>query len=191
MKSAFTRTAAAMFSVAAALFFLAVPSAKATPTNAPYGLFTISGTGTIASNTFTFSNSDSAATFSNPVGPNFQPVTFSPSTNLSGLSTPTQLFTVTEGSSNLTFFLTSVSSVVNAASGVTGSFTGVGYFTDSSFPSTDYYGTFSLTNSAQGAGDQIYSVSLMVGTPEPSGLILLGTGLLAMALVAGKKFRTV
>ncbi|SEF49236.1 PEP-CTERM protein-sorting domain-containing protein [Bryocella elongata] len=193
MKSAFTRNAAAIFTLVAALFFLAVPSAKATPTNpAPYGTFTYGGYGTIASNTFTYNaGSPTFDTSYNTTRGTYGSATLtllSP-INLGTISTPEELFTMVLGGTTLTFYLTEVDSYTAATVSTKGSFTGLGYFTDSDYPGVDYYGAFSLTNSGVGAGDQNFSAQLTVGTPEPSALVLLGTGLLAMALVAGRKFR--
>jgi hypothetical protein len=190
MKSAFTRSAAAVFTLVAALFFLAVPSAKATPTGpAPYGTFTFFGTGTVANNSFSWtSGSDLALAGPNPVGSGGV-VTFTAATTLQPLSSPADLFTLVVNSDTLTFFLTEVDSYTSAGVGTKGSFTGIGYFTDNAFPGTHFDGSISLTNSQTGAGDQPFSASLVIGTPEPSALVLLGTGLLAMALMAGRKLR--
>jgi hypothetical protein len=134
MKSAFTRSAAAVFTLVAALFFLAVPSAKATPTGpAPYGTFTFFGTGTVANNSFSWtSGSDLALAGPNPVGSGGV-VTFTAATTLQPLSSPADLFTLVVNSDTLTFFLTEVDSYTSAGVGTKGSFTGIGYFTDLSW----------------------------------------------------------
>jgi len=194
MKSAFTRSAAAIFTLVAALFFLAVPSAKATPTAvAPYGTFNFSGYATISGDTFTYNPNDPVDDFTtNQSRSPWNGGTITAfTTNLDTVSSvnPEELFTLTTNGATLTFYLTSITSLTNAAAGSQGQFTGYGYYTDSLTGVTQYTGTISLTNSGTGAGDQNYSAVVIIGTPEPSALVLLGTGLLAMALVAGRKFR--
>jgi hypothetical protein len=90
-------------------------------------------------------------------------------------ATPVDFFTVTEGGVTLDYFITKVDSVTVGTGSTTGQFTAEGYVTETGYAATPV--TFQLTNSGTGAGVKSFSFALIAGTPEPSSLALLGTGM--------------
>jgi len=76
--------------------------------------------------------------------------------------------------------------------GTTGSFSAEGYAVEVGNPSSKTDGTFFLTNFGPGKGEQTFSAEFFgpAQAPEPSSLMLLGTGVLAAAGgLARKKLR--
>jgi hypothetical protein len=115
------------------------------------------------------------------------PAYFSNIPNLSGFSGTELLVSTSDFVDNLDFYLTGVSDQV------VGGFlliTGTGYFTESGFGafSGDLPGTIAIDT--QGTGNTTFSASADTTnvTPEPSGLLLLGTGLIGAAGFARRKF---
>ena len=120
----------------------------------------------------------------------FNPASFS-SFNGFSLGSGKQVFTTTEGGETLTFKITSVltSTIDSAGPGLTG----VGVLSETgTTPYTDTTASFTLnTNSAAGTFITFNTSPLNAATPEPSSLVLLGSGLVSAAGMLIRRRRTV
>jgi len=109
---------------------------------------------------------------------------------------PNGSFTITENGETASFVVTSVISDIVSAGPMTGETTleatGTGTFTMSGIVNGIGLATFVDTSQSLNGVDQLTSFSAstnVVTTPEPSGLFLLGTGLLSSAGVLLKRRR--
>ena len=129
--------------------------------------------------------------------PTFPPNTALPfalgfQTVMSRLGMPSVLaLTTTQGLNTLDFFMTDDS--VSLVSGITGctltclDVTGDGFYTETGFPQLP--GAFTFTTQAVDAtgGTEVTFSATGFETPEPTSLLLLGTGILGLAGIARRK----
>ncbi|MEO7028644.1 MAG: PEP-CTERM sorting domain-containing protein [Acidobacteriaceae bacterium] len=186
--------------LSAALLASCAPAALATPI---FGHISVSGKGTIGSSAISFVNPQkgqknpqgsvvgngiaSFATFKNST-PFFYNYTASNKIfafSSASAAHPVQLFQVTQSGKTLTFFVTNVNQGTLGKLGTTGGFSGQGFVTLSGYSQTNVQ--FVLTNGGPGAGEKNFTVDLIAHAPEPSGLVLLGTGVMG---AAGMMFRS-
>ena len=185
-----------IFALGAALV-LAAPLAHATTIDANFGVAGPASYTYISpqSATFAFANSPvPGATFTTVGGstitPYFTPgqtITFQTNTFSLGplgstttLATPFAIGTTTEGGETLTFYVTSYVANYIGPSGA--NIDGTGYFTETgavNYTQTNAY--FAFAPSKAGSSMTFSANTVTAATPEPSSLVLLGSGLVSAA----------
>ena len=170
--------------VAAAAALAIAPLASA---DSITGTLNIAGSDTVGAGGITFSNpaliTTSTGTFA-AFGNFVDQVTMAniPST----VTTPFNLVTGSSGLALTDGLVYDVTSYTYSDDGVNTKVTGIGMMELSGYTNTTY--TFDLTT--QDNSGQISSFSLSAVTPEPSSLLLLGTGLLGLAFFAFRKAKS-
>jgi hypothetical protein len=174
--------------VALAMAFVIAPSAFATTcsTNCVTGSISLAGSDTTNGTseiTFTFAlplyGGTSGSTLALANGESINMVT----PNLSASSVGSNLFITTSGSTSLSFLISSVT--LTPESGGNLQISGLGTLTEAGYNPTP--GSFDVNTA--GDGNVSFSADATV-TPEPSSLLLLGTGLLGLAFVAFRKAKS-
>jgi hypothetical protein len=181
---------------------LAVSASYASATTI-FGQLSISGTDTYTANTISFDTGPT--TIGGAVTGTFNP-TFTDGTAVTmtdfatdGTFVPTTVFSVTESGVTLTYFLQTLTTTFSNAgvpSAYPGDLTllGTGYFTETGYGNAT--ANFNLTSQfGSTGGTQVTfsetSYAEPSAAPEPSGLVLLGTGLMGTAGLLFRKRKSV
>jgi hypothetical protein len=181
----------------------AASSSFALASTIAYGQISLEGTDTYTGNTVTFPSGDTTigGMITGTFAPYFTDTTVVTMTNFStdGTFVPTTVFSVTENGETLTYFLQTLTTIFSNG-GVVGPYPGdltllgTGYFTETGVVNyASAPANFNLTTqygASSGVGVTFSETNFAALAPEPSSIVLLGTGLFGAAFLLRRKLTT-